>query len=151
MINTRASGSIVQLFTKGRQMMEQHGRPAGPPAPGQPPAQGLYDPAHEHDACGVGFVVHIKGLKSHDIVRKALQVLINLLHRGACGCEPNTGDGAGILLQMPDKFLRREGARLGTPPPPPTEYGAGLVFLPRDPAQRERAQALIAAAAEEEG
>ncbi|OGK81913.1 MAG: glutamate synthase subunit alpha [Candidatus Rokubacteria bacterium GWA2_73_35] len=132
-------------------MMEQHGRPAGPPAPGQPPAQGLYDPAHEHDACGVGFVVHIKGLKSHDIVRKALQVLINLLHRGACGCEPNTGDGAGILLQMPDKFLRRECARLGIPLPAPTEYGAGLVFLPRDPAQRERVEALIAGIVGEEG
>ena len=131
--------------------MEQHGRPAGPPAPGQPPAQGLYDPAHEHDACGVGFVVHIKGLKSHDIVRKALQVLINLLHRGACGCEPNTGDGAGILLQMPDKFLRRECARLGIPLPAPTEYGAGLVFLPRDPAQRERVEALIAGIVGEEG
>src|SRR6266852_2104458 len=80
-----------------------------PPAPcaGPPPAQGLYDPAHEHDACGVGFVVDIKGRKSHTIVRQALQVLINLLHRGACGCEANTGDGAGILLQMPDKFLRR--------------------------------------------
>ncbi|HBH00455.1 MAG TPA: glutamate synthase large subunit, partial [Candidatus Rokubacteria bacterium] len=114
-------------------------------------AQGLYDPAHEHDACGVGFVVHIKGLKSHDIVRKALQVLINLLHRGACGCEPNTGDGAGILLQMPDKFLRRECARLGIPLPAPTEYGAGLVFLPRDPAQRERVEALIAGIVGEEG
>ena len=62
-----------------------------------PPAQGLYDPRTEHDACGVGFVVHIKGLRSHDIVQKALQVLVNLEHRGACGCEENTGDGAGIL------------------------------------------------------
>ena len=81
--------------------------------PGPPPAQGLYDPRHEHDACGVGFVVDIKGRRSHTIVRQALQVLINLLHRGACGCEPNTGDGAGILLQMPDKFLRRECGRAG--------------------------------------
>ena len=71
-----------------------------------PPAQGLYDPHTEHDACGVGFVVHIKGQRSHDIVRKALQVLINLEHRGACGCEANTGDGAGILIQTPDAFLR---------------------------------------------
>jgi len=113
--------------------------------------QGLYDPLREHDACGVGFVVHIKGHKSHDIVRRALQVLINLLHRGACGCEPNTGDGAGILLQMPDKFLRRECARLRIPLPGPTEYGAGLVFLPRDPAQRERVQALIAEIVADEG
>src|SRR3989338_5912174 len=131
--------------------MEQHGRPAGSPVPGQPSAQGLYDPAHEHDACGVGFVVHIKGLKSHDIVRKALQVLINLLHRCACGCEPNTGDVAGILLQMPDKFLRRECARLGIPLPAPTEYGAGLVFLPRAPAQRDHVEALIAGIVGEEG
>ena len=72
-----------------------------------PPAQGLYDPRTEHDACGVGFVVHMKGQRSHDIVRKALQVLINLEHRGACGCEANTGDGAGILIQMPDAFLRK--------------------------------------------
>ncbi len=78
--------------------------------------QGLYDPAHEHDACGVGFVVDIKGGRSHAIVRKALQVLMNLLHRGACGCEVNTGDGAGILVQMPDRFLRRECARLGLDP-----------------------------------
>ena len=75
-----------------------------------PPAQGLYDPRAEHDACGVGFVVHMKGQRSHDIVRKALQVLINLEHRGACGCEANTGDGAGILIQMPDAFLRKVGA-----------------------------------------
>ena len=70
-------------------------------------AQGLYDPQHEHDACGVGFVVDIKGRKSHAIVRQALQVLKNLQHRGACGCEVNTGDGAGILIQMPDAFLRK--------------------------------------------
>ena len=75
-----------------------------------PPAQGLYDPRYEHDACGVGFVVDIKGRKSHAIVRQALQVLINLEHRGACGCEANTGDGAGILMQMPDAFLRKVAA-----------------------------------------
>src|SRR5438046_3587046 len=98
---------------------------------GQVEAQGLYDPRHEHDACGVGFVVDIQGRKSHAIVRKALQVLINLLHRGACGCEPNTGDGAGILLQMPDGFLRRECARIGFTLPPVTEYGVGILFLPR--------------------
>ena len=72
---------------------------------------GLYDPRFEHDACGVGFVVDIKGRRSNAIVRQALQVLINLLHRGACGCEANTGDGAGILIQMPDRFLRKEAAK----------------------------------------
>jgi len=114
-------------------------------------AQGLYDPRHEHDACGVGFVVNIKGRKSHTIVQQALQVLINLLHRGACGCEPNTGDGAGILLQTPDKFLRRECDRLGIPLPAPKEYGCGLVFLPRDPEQRDKVRALLHSIVEEEG
>ena len=74
---------------------------------GLPPKQGLYDPRFEHDACGVGFVVNIKGEKSHEIVEQALTVLENLDHRGACGCEENTGDGAGILLQIPHAFLER--------------------------------------------
>src|SRR6266478_1370551 len=100
--------------------------PAWPPV-----AQGLYDPRDEHDACGVGFVVDIKGRKSHEIVRKSLQVLMNLAHRGACGCEVNTGDGAGILLQVPDKFLRKVAP---APLPPAGEYGVGLVFLPREAA-----------------
>jgi glutamate synthase (NADPH) large chain len=113
--------------------------------------QGLYDPAHEHDSCGVGFVVDVQGRKSHAIVRKALQVLINLLHRGACGCEPNTGDGAGILVQMPDKLLRRECARLGLMLPPAGEYGAGLVFLPREPMQADKVRALLHSIVEEEG
>ena len=78
-----------------------------------PGAAGLYDPRDEHDACGVGFVVDIKGRRSHDVIAKGLRVLLNLLHRGACGCEANTGDGAGVLIQMPDRFLRRETARLG--------------------------------------
>src|SRR5881409_3019553 len=135
MTNNRGPGSIVQLFTKRCRMK----------------AQGLYDPRHEHDACGVGFVVNIKGKKSHTIVQQALQVLINLLHRGACGCEPNTGDGAGILLQTPDKFLRRECDRLGIPLPAPKEYGCGLVFLPRDPEQRDKVRALLHSIVEEEG
>src|SRR6058998_999578 len=135
MTNNRGPGSIVQLFTKRCRMK----------------AQGLYDPRHEHDACGVGFVVNIKGRKSHTIVQQALQVLINLLHRGACGCEPNTGDGAGILLQTPDKYLRRECDRLGIPLPQPKEYGCGLVFLPRDPEPRDKVRALLHSIVEEEG
>src|SRR6266404_4587518 len=94
-----------------------------------PPKQGLYDPQYEHDACGVGFVVDIKGRRSATIVQKALQVLKNLQHRGACGCEVNTGDGAGILLQVPDTFLRKVAP---APLPAAGEYGVGLVFLPRD-------------------
>ena len=104
-------------------------------------AQGLYDPADERDACGVGFVVDIKGRKSHDIVRKALQVLKNLQHRGACGCEVNTGDGAGILMQMPDAFLRKVAP---VPLPPAGEYGAGLVFLPHDSTARQAIKDVIA-------
>ena len=74
-------------------------------ANGLPPAQGLYDPAHEHDACGIGFVASIRGHKSHEIISKGIQVLLNLTHRGACGCDPETGDGAGILLQIPHSSL----------------------------------------------
>ncbi len=75
---------------------------------GLPPEQGLYSPANEHDACGLGFVVNINGEQSHDIILKGIQILINLTHRGACGCDPETGDGAGILIQIPHKFFRRE-------------------------------------------
>src|SRR6266480_435814 len=92
-------------------------------APGPPPAQGLYDPRHEHDACGVGFVVDLKGRKSHDIVRQALTVLNNLEHRGACGCETNTGDGAGILLQTPHSFLQSACEPLKIKLPAPGDYG----------------------------
>ena len=98
--------------------------------PGLPPKQGLYDPYYEHDACGVGFVAHLKGKKSHSIVRQGLQILENLEHRGACGCDPLTGDGAGILIQMPDKFLRREALKLHIELPKEGQYGVGLVFLP---------------------
>src|SRR5258707_6578533 len=96
--------------------------------PGLPPAQGLYDPSHEHDACGVAFVVDIKGRKSRSIVDRALTVLKNLLHRGACGCEENTGDGAGILVQIPDVFLRRVANAAGVALPAAGSYGTGQVF-----------------------
>ncbi len=118
---------------------------------GLPPAQGLYDPAHEHDACGVGFVVDIKGRRSHAIVSQALEVLKNLLHRGACGCEVNTGDGAGILIQMPHAFLTRECGRLGIPLPSPGHYGTGLVFLPRDLAQAAECERVLESMVREEG
>ena len=100
---------------------------------GLPPAQGLYDPRYEHDACGIGFVANIKGQKSHDIIVKGIQILINLTHRGACGCDPETGDGAGILIQIPHKFFARECAKLGFTLPPAGEYGVGMVFLPVEP------------------
>src|SRR4051812_1188372 len=113
-----------------------------------PAAQGLYDPSTESDACGVGFVVQMKGQKSHAIVEKALQVLINLEHRGACGCEANTGDGAGILVQMPDAFLR---TAVPFTLPALGSYGAGLVFLPHDERDRDAIKQIFARIIAEEG
>jgi glutamate synthase (NADPH/NADH) large chain len=113
--------------------------------------QGLYDPRWEHDACGVGFVANIKGVQSHAIIEKGLQVLQNLTHRGACGCDPLTGDGAGILMQMPDAFLRRECSALKIALPDPGAYGAGLVFLPRDVQERNVCENLFAKIVREEG
>jgi len=113
--------------------------------------RGLYDPSQEHDACGVGFVVQMKGRTSHAIVTQALSILKNLEHRGACGCEENTGDGAGILIQTPHAFFANECAKLGITLPARSHYGAGLVFLPRDPAQARRCQQLFEQIAVEEG
>ncbi len=104
---------------------------AFPPAP-----QGLYDPRHEHDACGLGFVAHIKGRKSHAIVQQGLQILVNLTHRGATGADPLQGDGAGILVQVPDAFFRRACGKLGITLPALGQYGVGMVFLPQEPASR---------------
>ena len=97
------------------------------------PAQGLYNPENEHDACGVGFVAHIKGKKSHIIVEQGLTVLRNLTHRGAVGWDPKLSDGAGLLIQIPDRFFREEMAKQGVKLPPKGQYGVGMVFLPRDP------------------
>ncbi len=100
------------------------------------PAQGLYDPRNEHDACGVGFVAHIKGLKSHDIVQQGLNILRNLDHRGAVGADALMGDGAGLLIQIPDDFFREEMQAMGITLPPPGEYGVGNIFLPKERASR---------------
>jgi len=102
----------------------------------QPRAQGLYDPRHEHDACGVGFVAHIKGRRSHQIIAQGLQILRNLDHRGAVGADPLMGDGAGILIQLPDQLYREEMARQEVTLPPPGEYGVGMIFLPKEHASR---------------
>ena len=110
---------------------------------GLPPKQGLYDPRYEHDSCGVGFVVNIKGQKSHSIVSQGLQVLLNLAHRGACGCEPNTGDGAGVLMQTPDKFMRKVAAAEGIELPPEGEYAVGMIFLPQRGDYRFRCEQLF--------
>ena len=118
---------------------------------GYPGKQGLYDPRHEHDACGTGFVVDIKGRKSHDIVRKAIQVLLNLEHRGACGSEKNTGDGAGILLQIPHAFFAAECSKLRIALPLPGEYAVGMVFLPTEKKIRAECEKLFEEIVEEEG
>ncbi|NKI71735.1 glutamate synthase subunit alpha [Collimonas pratensis] len=99
-------------------------------------AQGLYDPANEHDACGVGFIAHIKGNKSHSVIEQGLLILKNLDHRGAVGADKLMGDGAGILIQVPDQFYREEMAKLGVTLPPPGEFGVGMVFLPKENASR---------------
>ena len=96
---------------------------------GLPPAQGLYDPANEHDACGIGFVANIEGHKSHDIVVKGIQILINLTHRGACGCDPQTGDGAGILIQIPHAFFERDAAAWASRFPRPASTAWAWFFF----------------------
>ncbi|HLP17958.1 MAG TPA: glutamate synthase large subunit [Bacteroidota bacterium] len=111
----------------------------------------LYDPKNEHDACGIGFVVNIKGEKSHDIITQGIEILINLTHRGACGCDPETGDGAGITIQIPHKFFARECAELGFELPTPGEYGVGMVFLPVDPQARLQCEGIIDRTVQEEG
>jgi glutamate synthase (ferredoxin) len=113
-------------------------KPVSPPT-----RQGLYDPRFEHDACGVGFVVNIKGEKSHEIVEQALTVLQNLDHRGACGCEENTGDGAGILLQIPHAFFQHACEGLGFKVPDPGDYGVGMIFFPDDRKQRPQFEKII--------
>jgi glutamate synthase (ferredoxin) len=118
---------------------------------GAPGKQGLYDPWFEHDACGVGFVVDIKGRKSHRILEQGIELLRNLEHRGACGCETNTGDGAGVLIQMPHAFLREVARRHHISLPGPDEYGSGLIFLPRNPTLRRRIVELFEHIVQSEG
>src|SRR5437773_1311579 len=118
---------------------------------GLPPKQGLYDPRFEHDGCGVGFVVNIKGEKSREIVEQALTVLQNLDHRGACGCEENTGDGAGILIQIPHTFFQDACAGLGFHLTDPAEYGVGMIFLPDDRKQRRQFEKILEQIISQEG
>jgi glutamate synthase (ferredoxin) len=116
-----------------------------------PSKQGLYDPQFEHDACGVGFIVHMKGKKSHEIVEQALTILLNLDHRGACGCEANTGDGAGILMQVPHKFLKKVAATQNITLPEAGQYGVGMIYSSPDPATREKSQQIFEQIVAEEG
>ncbi|HMN62136.1 MAG TPA: hypothetical protein PJ988_17330, partial [Anaerolinea sp.] len=118
---------------------------------GLPHKQGLYDPQFEHDSCGAGFVVNIKGVASHDIVSQGLTILDNLAHRGACGCEPDTGDGAGVLVQVPHAFLVSQCAELGFSLPGPRYYGVGMLFLPQDADLRRDFEQRFEQIATEEG
>ncbi len=118
---------------------------------GLPPKQGLYDPQFEHDACGVGFVANIDGQKSHEIVRQGVKILENLAHRGACGCDPFTGDGAGIMLQMPDRFLRKVTLADGIALPPEGDYACGIVFLPNESQSRNIVEGWVEQIIHEEG
>ncbi|MBZ5635643.1 MAG: glutamate synthase large subunit [Acidobacteriia bacterium] len=113
--------------------------------------QGLYDPRYEHDACGMGFIVNLNGEKSHEIIRKGIEILINLTHRGACGCDPLTGDGAGITIQIPHEFLSRECSALGFSLSEPGTYGVGMMFLPVEPKQRLICEGIVERIAKEEG
>ena len=125
-----------------RDMIERHTAPA---------KQGLYDPRFEHDSCGVGFVVNLQGRKSHSIVQKAIEVLINLEHRGACGCEKNTGDGAGISVQTPHTFFVAECATLKISLPGFGDYGVGMIFLPTETSDREQVEQLFEGIVRDEG
>ena len=110
---------------------------------GLPQKQGLYDPKNEHDACGIGFVANIKGKPSHEIVRQALTVLCNLDHRGGQGSESNTGDGAGILLQIPHSFFLKSLADQGVQLPAATEYGVAMAYLPQDETLRAQCEQIL--------
>ena len=118
---------------------------------GLPPAQGFYDPRNEHDACGMGFVASLRGEKSHSIIDKGLEILINLAHRGACGCDPETGDGAGITIQIPHAFFARECPLSGFTLPESGEYAVGMVFLPVDTHPRMQCEGILERIVREEG
>ncbi len=117
----------------------------------QPSRNGLYEPFYEHDACGVGFVANLSGDATHTIIRQGIQVLENLEHRGACGCDPDTGDGAGMLLQLPHRMFQRDAEALKFSLPNKGEYGAGMMFLPQDAGDRKQCIAIIEKTIQDEG
>ena len=119
---------------------------------GYPKKQGLYDPANEKDSCGVGFVANLKGEPSHQNVLDALEMLVNMEHRGGCGCEPNTGDGAGIMVGLPESFLRNVALQdIGVKLPEKGRFGAGLVFLPTIESERKKCIAAVEGIIAEQG
>src|ERR1700704_3417814 len=116
-----------------------------------PERQGLYDPAHEHDACGLGFVATLERQASHEVVAQALEILANLTHRGAAGCDPCTGDGAGVLLDIPDELFREDLARRQIRLPSPGDYAVASCFLAPHPARRRQLEAILEAAVAHHG
>jgi glutamate synthase (NADPH/NADH) large chain len=150
MIDENQAPESHMLLTGHRRLASgKDGQTASPS--GLPPAQGLYDPHNERDACGIGFVANIHNRKSHKIIEDGLRILENLEHRGAVGADPKAGDGAGILIQIPDAFFREECGKLGLNLPEAGHYGVGHFFLPRDEAERKRITALVERIAAEEG
>jgi len=133
-------------YQRGRRMSQSQ-----PTLKQRPEKQGLYDPQHEHDACGVGFVAQIKNKKSHDIVEKGLEILVRLTHRGASGADPREGDGAGILLQVPHAFFQSVTADLGFELPTEGEYGVGMVFFPQNEDYRAKCHQIFESTMAEEG
>jgi len=126
-------------------------RPLAQRDPGLPGAQGLYDPSHEKDSCGVGFIADMKNRKSHGIVQQGLQILRNLDHRGAVGADPKMGDGCGILVQIPHRFFAAECAKTGIWLPEPGQYGVGHLFMPRDPEGLAIVEGIVTKAMADEG
>ena len=118
---------------------------------GLPEREGLYDPAFEHDSCGVGFLANIDGTKTHELINQAIQVLINLTHRGAVGSDPDTGDGAGFLFQLPDEFFRGGAAGLDFSLPEYGKYGVGMAFLPPNGFARRECMAIVEEEAHKKG
>jgi len=126
--------SMIKVAAPGRMgaMSRAHAPKSAPLVNGRPPAQGLFDPTREHDACGVGFIVDMSNRKRHDLIEKGLLILLNLDHRGAVGADPKSGDGCGMLVQIPHRFFAEECAKLGFTLPEPGHYAVGSFFLPRD-------------------
>ena len=119
--------------------------------PGRRGPGGLYRPSFEHDACGIGMICDLNNHRTHALIRDALQILVNLTHRGACGCDETTGDGAGILIQQPHRFMHKIARQAGIDLPEEAQYAAGLVFLPTDPQERRTARSELARAAHDKG
>jgi glutamate synthase (NADPH) large chain len=148
---TKAMTILTPSVTTGHLVGEQNRAVKTVKRTGLPAAEGLYDPRNEHDACGVGFVANMKGVKSHQIVKDGLAMLENLTHRGAVGADPLMGDGAGLLVQMPDLFFREEMAAQGIELPAAGEYAVGYLFMPQDPTLRAYCEEIVNAVIAAEG